>query len=400
MKSVTSIQPGQPINRFISHPARAVSVFLLFGALASPPVFGAVGTVVAWGYDAYHQAEVPPELTNAAVVGIAGAFSNSAALKMNGELVSWGNYPGVPARLNSSNVVAIAGGGNHYLVLTGDGMVDGWAAPLGFRAYMPPEVSGATNLVAIAAGGSHNLALKSDGSVLAWGNSYYGETPPSGLSDVVAIACGAYHSLALRSDGTVVAWGAGMTNSGWGYDLGQSMVPPGLSNVAAIACGGYHSLALTRDGTVVTWGANFAGQTDVPSGLSNVVAIACGSDHSLALKSDGTVVAWGSSWIKVPAGLSNVVAIGSGPLSSVGLALVGDGTPVVQVPLASPGLSARGFSVSFASHSGRVYRLEYKSSLTDPGWTALPLAAGTRGTLTLTDPAAPHVQRFYRVRQW
>jgi alpha-tubulin suppressor-like RCC1 family protein len=367
---------------------------------------------VAWGYDIYHQADVPPDLTNA-VVGIAGAFSNSAALKLTGELVSWGDYPGVPSRLNGSNVVALVAGGNHYLVLTGDGMVDGWAAPWGFRSYMPPEVAAATNLVAIAAGSGHNLALKSDGTVLAWGYGYFGQTNvPPGLSNVVAIAGGGYHSLALRSDGTVVAWGAGMTGTDSYYEHRQAMVPSGLSNVVAIAGGGYHSLALKADGTVVGWGAGVTNGGNWPdfgqaaSGLSNVVAVACGAFHSLALKSDGTVVCWGTTFAgeptqtNVPAGLSNGVAIASGPVSSACLALIGDGPPVLQVLLTRPTLSAAGFSISLPSHSGRVYRLEYKSSLADAGWTALPLAAGTRGTLTLVDTTAAQSQRFYRVRQW
>jgi len=52
------------------------------------------------------------------------------------------------------------------------------------------------------------------------------------------------------------------------------------------------------------------------------------------------------------------------------------------------------------TRSGRVYRLEYKNSLTDSNWTALPLAAGVAGTLELSDPTAAGTTRFYRVRQW
>jgi hypothetical protein len=59
-----------------------------------------------------------------------------------------------------------------------------------------------------------------------------------------------------------------------------------------------------------------------------------------------------------------------------------------------------GFSLSVPTFKGRVYRLEYKDSLTDTAWTALPLQAGTGGNLPLTAPDVSAPQRFYRVRQW
>jgi hypothetical protein len=62
--------------------------------------------------------------------------------------------------------------------------------------------------------------------------------------------------------------------------------------------------------------------------------------------------------------------------------------------------SATGFSCSLPTQNGKVYMMEYKDSLTDSSWTALPLAAGNGGVLTLTDPIATSSQRFYRVRQW
>ena len=137
--------------------------------------------------------------------------------------------------------------------------------------------AGLSNVMAIAGGGDHSLALKSDGTVVAWGDSGFGQTNvPAGLNNVTAIAGGYNHSLALKSDGTVVAWG---------YNgEGQTNVPAGLNNVMAIAGGFAHSLALKSDGTVVAWGDNGSGEITVPAGLGNVVAIAGGFAHSLALR--------------------------------------------------------------------------------------------------------------------
>ena len=161
------------------------------------------------------------------------------------------------------------------------------------------------------------------------------------------------------SAGTVVAWG----NPGvWGGDRGQATVPAGLSDVVAISAGGLHSLALKADGTVVAWGDNLYGQTNVPSGLTNVLAIAGCFEHNLAL--------------------------------------VGEGPPVVSIVLSNALLSNSKFSFSLPTHSGRVYALEFKNSLADSNWTALPLVAGNGGVKALTDPSATSAQRFYRVRQW
>ena len=100
--------------------------------------------------------------------------------------------------------------------------------------------AGLSNVVAVAGGGDHSLALRSDGTVVAWGYNSVGQTTAAGLSNVVAVAGGGGLSLALRSDGTMAAWD----------DYGQTPVPAGLSNVVAVAVaeGGSHSLAL------VGWG--------------------------------------------------------------------------------------------------------------------------------------------------
>ena len=123
-----------------------------------------------------------------------------------------------------------------------------------------------------------------------------------------------------------------------------------------------HNLALRADGTVVAWGSPIAGRTNVPAGLTNVVAIAAGSDHSLAL--------------------------------------VGKGLPVLNAPAINPTWDGGRFSVSLASQAGHVFALEYKDSLWDTNWAALPLAAGNGGNLRLTDPSAMSAQRYYRVRRW
>jgi hypothetical protein len=217
----------------------------------------------------------------------------------------------------------------------------------------------------------------------------------------VAIAAGEWNSMALKSDGTVVAWGAGTNNAGSDPNFGQSKVPSGLSNVMQIATGGLDDLVLRTDGSIVGWGDNGYGEDNAPGGL-NVASIAAGYGFALALKADGTVVGWGDPFFSEttpPTGLSNVVVLsvrGSGCL-----ALVGSGPPPSRVPISAYRRSSGMFSVSLSSQAGRVYALEYKTSLADPSWTALPLVAGNAGTLILTDTSITNApQRFYRVRRW
>jgi hypothetical protein len=112
------------------------------------------------------------------------------------------------------------------------------------------------------------------------------------------------------------------------------------------------------------WRGGFSdsGQADVPPDLHIVRAVVGGWDHSLAL--------------------------------------VGEGPPVLNVPLANPCLSNGVFSVSAATRSGRVYALEFKATLSDSAWRALPLIAGNGRTQVLTDLTAPGATRFYRVLEW
>ena len=233
----------------------------------------------------------------------------------------------------------------------------------------------------------HCLALRSDGTLVAWGStnytiqdgrSNYGandsewpvECVPFNLSK--AGGCGGEAGGIVwrwKADGSLVAWGSNSS--------GQTNAAAGLTNLVAIAAGSSHNLALKEDGTVIAWGLNTSGQTNVPPGLTNVGSGCRGRFFRLALRADGSVIAWGDNTFNqtnVPIGLTNVIAIAGGGYH--GLALIGDGPPLQQATLLNPNLSPKGFNVSVPSQNGRVYRLEYKNSLADADWIALPLSAG------------------------
>lgn len=208
-----------------------------------------------------------------------------------------------------TNVVEVAAGVDHSLLLFDDGRVHAWGRNHNNQCDVPP---GLTNVVAVSAGASHSLALRSDGSVVAWGRFYNGSTwtsppVPGSVTNIVAIASGDDHALALGADGLVRAWGY--------HGGGATNVPAGLSNVVEIAASGSQSLALRADGTVRVWGGDawvdFV--TDPP--FSNVVTIASGTRNNYAVHFDGTLSRWGlgpPEAVSLPAAATNLVSVATG----------------------------------------------------------------------------------------
>lgn len=272
------------------------------------------GGVKAWGDNSSGEATIPDGLTN--VVSVAAGGAHNLVILTNGQVEAWGNNGSgqinVPAGLTNTVAVVVAGGFSHSLALQRNGVVTAWGDNTYSQSTVPAS---ATNMVRVAGGGFASLALRNNGLISAWGDNTFGQTNvPAGLgnSNVVAVAEGAEHSLALLNDGTVVGWGTNV--------YGQISVPA-MNHVVAVAAGGYHSLALLNSGAVVAWGLNNAGQATVPSVCTNnVVAIAAGGFHSLALLNDGSVVAWGDDKLgqtNVPGDVSNVVAVAAGTYHNV-----------------------------------------------------------------------------------
>lgn len=281
------------------------------------------GVVAGWGENNYGQLDRPATLTN--VIGLAAGLFHTVVLQEDGTVLAWGaddvNQTNVPTGL--SNVVAIAAGDAHSLALKADGTVVGW----GFNNIgqaTPP--AGLTNVIAIAARANQSMALSNNGTVVTWGDILV--DVPSGLTNVTAIAMGEDFCLALLGNGTVTNWGIddlpAMTN-----------FPANLTNVVAIAAGNDHALALTADGNVRVWGDNTYNQTNVPTNVSsgnNVMAIAAGDYHSVALLNNGTVICWGDNSdgeTNVPSLPNPVKLIAAGG----GFTLAAAFSPLVQYPI-------------------------------------------------------------------
>src|SRR5437867_4264037 len=84
----------------------------------------------------------------------------------------------------------------------------------GWSPTAPSPPAGLTNLLGIAGGYFHVLVLKTDRTLVSWANvndpEYYQNnhgqaSVPLGLTDVVAIAANRWHNLVLKADGTVIS---------------------------------------------------------------------------------------------------------------------------------------------------------------------------------------------------
>ena len=294
------------------------------------------GPVAAWGRNLANEILPPPGLSN--VVGLAGCYGASFAVRADGTIVAWGSGSITNLPTGASNVVAVAvapGGLIGGAALRADGSV--------FNAGAPELPTALSNVVSVSVSDSRfGCALRSDGTVVSWGATPY-STVPAGLNHVTAIACGFYHSLALRNDGTVVGWGTGLGTN----------VPSSLTNVTAMAAGNTHSLALKANGTVVAWGSGNG--TNLPAGLTNIVAVSAscspqGQSLSLALRANGQVVAWGDSPFgetSPPAALSSLNVVAVAAAANHGLALVNNGSPqILQPPVGLTAYTGRDFALT------------------------------------------------------
>uniref|UniRef100_A0A1B6LKJ4 RCC1-like domain-containing protein n=1 Tax=Graphocephala atropunctata TaxID=36148 RepID=A0A1B6LKJ4_9HEMI len=185
------------------------------------------------------------------------------------------------------------------------------------------------NVVAVAGGGGHTLVLDSNGSVLGAGSNSHGQLADSshnttvlvrlqGLQEfsVTGVECGWDSSYAITRTGSVVAWGSNKYGQ-----LGVSKekvvttkhpVVLDTPTIMQISAGLRHTAMVSSDGHVLTCGQASRGQlgvigadgnvpkTDCDSlvrveGVEDVCQVACGQHHTLALTADGRVYGWGDN---------------------------------------------------------------------------------------------------------
>lgn len=286
-------------------PGKAVAVGSDSTALLSD------GTVWTWrniDYRLENGADLQLPSSPLQVPGLSGIKAISKigqyAVHQNGTVSRWGWVSSMPYTCqasyslsvptsveNVSDVVAVADGHDHVVVLKTDGTVwtagSNWYGQLGtgeatsVRREQLAQVPGLTGVVAVDASLVTSIALKADGTVWMWGGNGYGQlarTPVEpwysnvpvqipGLTDVKAVSAGTYHNVALKSDGTAWGWGGGNIYSG--------TYAPALCEEGASRCEQYYTTPIKlRQG-------------------NNVIAATAGEQSTILVKSDGTAVILG-----------------------------------------------------------------------------------------------------------
>jgi len=227
---------------------------------------------------------------------------------------------------SAKNVVSSCCGVNHSIVLCDDGLYsfgNNGNGQLGLgnttQQLTPTKITffNGKNVIGVACGMNHSIVLCDDG-LYGFGYNQYGElglgnknTPvvtPTKMNffngkNVLSVFGCAYHSIVLCDDGLYsVGWG-GYGSLGTG-STSDTYTPAKVSffngkNIQAICCGYYHSIVLCDDGL---YGFGYGGngqlglgnttQQATPTKITffngkNVIGVACGMNHSIVLCDDG-----------------------------------------------------------------------------------------------------------------
>jgi alpha-tubulin suppressor-like RCC1 family protein len=231
----------------------------------------------------------------------------------------------------SSSATAVAGGGNHAVVLLADGTVRTFGqnaqGALGINntvSRLTPVESitlpARTLAGSVGCGSSHTAVVLKDGTVRTFGRNQFGQlgvgdttsrlmpVQVSGLSTATAVACVSTHTIVLLTDGTVRAFGEN-TNGQLGVNDTTSRLTPvtvlNITSATAVACGVAHTAVLLGNNTVMTFGSGGNGRLGVGDtnqrntpvqvlSITSATAVACGGYHTVVLLADGTVRTFGN----------------------------------------------------------------------------------------------------------
>ena len=306
------------------------------------------GKVYAWGLNNYGQLGINSQI-NTSTPTLVRALNNAGA--------------------QLTDIIMVAAGETWSMALTNTGSVYTWGRnDLGqvgdntgnAMQIFPVRLRGARgggymgNVIDIAAGDHHGLVVRSDGSVYSWGVSSDGrlglgsgnvgdnnrklapekvmKDAQTGLSGIIAVAAGAAHSMALTrgdaadeaADGNrVYAWGLNSDGQlGNGSTGGLSWYPVavnGIRNITSISAGGNFSLAQVREDMTsikqayktYAWGLNSSGQLGLgDTAIRNTATLTLFSDKTSATNPYPQYDNYIQSAFMSAAGYSHTVIIG------------------------------------------------------------------------------------------
>jgi alpha-tubulin suppressor-like RCC1 family protein len=321
-------------------------------SISPPPI-----RLYSWGYNFYGTLGLndtvnrssPTQVgtgTDWSIISI-GTY-NSAALKTNGTLWTWGNGSsqlGLNDEVSRSSPTQVGSTTNWSQVDTGfdstiatktDGTLWTWGGnfygQLGNNVgpqsvfdqrpkSSPTQVGVSTNWNKVGSSDRYTvMATKTDGTLWTWGRNHQGQlghndrvdkSSPTQIgsgTDWNLLCTSTYTTLAIKTNGTLWSWGS----NSWGQ-LGLNFVSGyrsspvqvgSATNWSQVSGSWFSTMAIKTDGTLWSWGNNSNGQLGLNDRTYRISPVQMGTDtnwslisvgnySTIATKTDGTLWTWG-----------------------------------------------------------------------------------------------------------
>ena len=300
------------------------------------------GTLWSWGSNAYYKlgydtgatliSYIPQQVGSSSWQSISSGFSQSAGIKTDGTLWTWGSIYSdmatsfiTPIKVGAeNNWKSVSCGRSATIAIKNDGTL--WNIIPISNSYSTPssmiqigtdniwkEVSANSIAVNASTGVNYYIGLKTNGTLWAWGSRYFNNstsTNPASFSSPIPIQISLESnwnkiskkseqiSMMIKSNGSLWYWGVS-ENAVTGSTPDFFQVGSDL-NWTKVDCRA-HCLALKTDGTLWGWGTNFYGETanvtsSSPSQIgsnNNWTDISAGGSHSCIVNSNNSLYTFG-----------------------------------------------------------------------------------------------------------
>lgn len=250
---------------------------------------------------------IPQELLDEGIRDIDNGITFGVGVSEQGKVYYWGNSSGFDINmpeetrqeLEGKNVVQVAAGDRHIIVLTDQNEIIGWGLDTFQQTDFPEDkmelVKEEGGIKKIGADDLYSVALTNEGTIIAWGATLpnnLGMISPSLNQKVDDFEEGAVNIMLKLKDGTMRILGIR------GSELDTEMpeeIRDGSVQVADFARTTYSGAAVDTDGKLYVWGSVTENYSDVPQDVDGkIVKLAAGRSNFVALTDTGRIYAWGN----------------------------------------------------------------------------------------------------------